>query len=396
MLKAEFDGEGVPTKGTPQGGILSPLLSNIVLNDLDKWIAGQWEKFEGKTKYKRNSHKYHALKSSNLKEGYIVRYADDFKILCRDWKTARKWYHAVKLYLKDRLKLNISPEKSKVINLRKNESEILGFTIKAEKKGGKRVAYTRLNAEKKEQYKEEGRKRIKQIRKSPTAKNALLYNSWVLGIHNYSKGATHVSLEFSKIAYQLSRTLYNRLRTVGKYEYPKKAPPSYTKFYKTSYRTYKIGEVYLYPLADIRHTSIMNFSQWQTPYSKKGRNHIYTKLKGDVVTEIRELMKSNIPNKSVEYFDNRISRYSMKNGKCEITGNFVPAEFVHCHHYVPASLGGTDEFKNLRILNKFVHILIHATETQTINKYLDMLQLNPTAIKKINNYRKMCNLESIS
>lgn len=283
-----------------------------------------------------------------------------------------------------------------MINLRKNESEFLGFTIKAEKKGGKRVAYTRLNAEKKEQYKEEGRKRIKQIRKSPTAKNALLYNSWVLGIHNYSKGATHVSLEFSKIAYQLSRTLYNRLRTVGKYEYSKKAPPSYTKFYKTSYRTYKIGEVYLYPLADIRHTSIMNFSQWQTPYSKKGRNHIYTKLKGDVVTEIRELMKSNIPNKSVEYFDNRISRYSMKNGKCEITGNFVPAEFVHCHHYVPASLGGTDEFKNLRILNKFVHILIHATETQTINKYLDMLQLNPTAIKKINNYRKMCNLESIS
>ena len=69
-------------------------------------------------------------------------------------------------------------------------------------------------------------------------------------------------------------------------------------------------------------------------------------------------MKSNIPNRSVEYFDNRISRYSMKNGKCEITGEFLPAEFVHCHHYIPVSLGGTDEFKNLRVLNKFVHFLI--------------------------------------
>jgi len=34
MLKAEIDGEGVPEKGTPQGGLLSPLLSLIVLNEL--------------------------------------------------------------------------------------------------------------------------------------------------------------------------------------------------------------------------------------------------------------------------------------------------------------------------------------------------------------------------
>ena len=43
MLKAEIKGVGVPNKGTPQGGILSPLLANIVLNELDWWVSSQWE-----------------------------------------------------------------------------------------------------------------------------------------------------------------------------------------------------------------------------------------------------------------------------------------------------------------------------------------------------------------
>src|SRR3954452_10820917 len=77
LLKAEIEGEGIPTKGTPQGGILSPLLSNIVLNDLDQWITGQWESFDSKTNYSQDFAKYRLLKiNSNLKEGYIVRYAD--------------------------------------------------------------------------------------------------------------------------------------------------------------------------------------------------------------------------------------------------------------------------------------------------------------------------------
>jgi hypothetical protein len=50
----------------------------------------------------------------------------------------------------------------------------------------------------------------------------------------------------------------------------------------------------------------------------------------------------------------QISRYSMKMGKCEITGMYLFASEVHCHHYIPLHLGGNDKFNNLRILHKEV------------------------------------------
>ena len=92
-----------------------------------------------------------------------------------------------------------------MINLRKHKSEFLGFAIRADKKGKKRVAYSNLSEKKKKQYLQEGKKRIKQIQKNPTAQNALLYNSWVLGIHHYSQIATHVNPDLVEIAYQTKR-----------------------------------------------------------------------------------------------------------------------------------------------------------------------------------------------
>ena len=158
MLKAPVvlpNGEKTyPTRGTPQGGILSPLLANIVLNELDWWIASQWEQMPTKTKFKTRSnaqgteiksHAYRALRRSRLKEMHAVRYADDFKIFCATHEDAVRAYKATELWLKDRLGLEISPDKSKVVNLKRQYSDFLGFKLKVRKKGKKYVVRSHMS-----------------------------------------------------------------------------------------------------------------------------------------------------------------------------------------------------------------------------------------------------------
>ena len=128
ILKSEITGIGQPTKGTPQGGIISPLLSNIVLNELDWWLSNQWETIPTKHQY-RHKNKYAAIKKTKLKEFYLVRYADDFKILCRSYHTAQRIFKATRQWLPERLRLEVSPEKSKITNVRKGKTDFLGFKL---------------------------------------------------------------------------------------------------------------------------------------------------------------------------------------------------------------------------------------------------------------------------
>ena len=139
-LKAPIQGEGVPAKGVPQGGILSPLLSNVVLNELDWWIASQWGTFPTRTNYTHDLSRYQNLRrTSRMKEVFIVRYADDFKLFCKCRSDAERIFAATTMWLRERLGLEISPEKSKIVNLKKGYSNILGFKLKLRPKSGKWV-----------------------------------------------------------------------------------------------------------------------------------------------------------------------------------------------------------------------------------------------------------------
>jgi len=105
MLKAKVvlpDGTRVITEeGTPQGGPLSPLLSNIVLDELDWELARRGLRF--------------------------VRYADDFSVFVHSEHAGRRVMDSIRKFIEGRLRLVVNEEKSSVS--RPNDLTILGFRL---------------------------------------------------------------------------------------------------------------------------------------------------------------------------------------------------------------------------------------------------------------------------
>lgn len=401
MLKAEIVGEGIPNKGTPQGGILSPLLSNIVLNELDWWISSQYEtvKFSGNC----NEHSIQTLKSkTKLKKIHIVRYADDFKIMCKTHEEAIKAFNATKNWLKERLNLDISEDKSKIVNLRKQYSEFLGFIIKLIKRRNKYVICSHMSDKSKQRAKEMLKRSINSIDKN--GENAIKkinqINSQIMGLHQYYSTATMINHDFGDIAYELSYLIERKLNPIAKRGKFKQSCSKYitdTYLKKNNYITYKIGKAVLIPMVYVSHKKPMNFSQDMNVYSEEGRNKSgYKKLVLEGI--LKERWKNRSRYDDVEFLDNSISKISSQQLVCAISKRFVTDGEIH--HIVPKEIGGDNRYNNLLYVDKNVHKLIHLKDSNKIQIYLNYFEkIVPDYndfIELLNKYRVLAGNEEIN
>lgn len=412
MLKAEVAGIGFPERGTPQGGIISPLLSNIVLNELDWWVASQWENIPTRFPYKcrtlkngtpDRSNVYAELRKTDLKECYIVRYADDFKIFCRSRKDAENIFTATKFWLKDRLGLDISPEKSKVVNLKKQYSEFLGFKMKVVRKGRKangQVKYavrSHMSDKSKARIKKravEAMKGIKHLSSDRQRKTIVRYNSLVMGWHNYYRFATHVSRDFSEIAFLVKGSMKGKLEKQLKKSIanPLKSPV-YIHYANSKGMRY-LGNTPIIPISYVKHKNPMDKKRVVNKYTAAGRAEIHKKLEKVDMNILHYLMRHPAEG-SVEYNDNRLSLYCAQQGKCAVLNEPMEVSRIHCHHKKPKAQGGSDAYGNLILVDMGVHVLIHATRKETVEMHKGILNLNQKQIEKVNKLRAMIGLESI-
>lgn len=400
-----------PTKGTPQGGIISPLLANIVLNELDKWIESQWQEHPVTLKYERtmangardNSHGYRAMRdNTNLKEMWIVRYADDFRIFCRSKNDAEKVLIATTKWLKERLNLDVSQEKTRIVDVRKKHMEFLGFKIKAKWNNEKKkyVVSSHISDKALEDKTNKLVNQIKKVCSNPgldeEVKEVTLYNTMVLGIQNYYRIATNVASDLNHVQQLTYHIMYNRLNTQtgnrlvrqGR-ELTELEQKRYGK--SKSLRFVKGSNEPIYPIYYVQFKNPMAFNRKACIYTIEGRSIVHDNLTKHLPL-LYQIRNTKPYGYSIEMFDNRISLYSSQQGKCYVMGTiFENVSEIHCHHKTPKHLGGKDKYNNLVLVHEDVHKLIHATNQEIMLTYLEKLNLNSLQMKKLNYLRFILN-----
>lgn len=116
-----------PSKGIPQGGVISPLLCNVALNGLEGVVRSE-ELFNLPVTHRKDPATGRRVRKDPTAGLWVIRYADDFIITSRSPSQLEEIIPKVTAFLKER-GLNVSAKKSKILNITEHKLEYLGWEI---------------------------------------------------------------------------------------------------------------------------------------------------------------------------------------------------------------------------------------------------------------------------
>lgn len=331
-LKAGYLDNGVinPTNtGTPQGGVISPLLANIGLHGLEVFI-----------------------KSVNPKLG-IIRYADDFVVTSKDKKSLKQLQPRIKRWMSER-GLELSAEKTRIVSIEEG-FDFLSFNLRHY--GGKLLI--KPQKQKVLDFCKEVGKTIKKMKGAKQEDVIKVLNPLLRGFANYYRG--QVSKEtFSYIENRVWHYLYKW----GLRRHPLKSKKwGFDRYFKrirgrnrfACYGTGRGDKEKFYMLYDISSTSIIR----------------HVKVKGTASPDdpfLRDYWhKRSLKTGKTKWAKG--SKYervaNMQEHKCPVCGDSLyNEEEIETHHIIPVKEGGSDDPENLVHLHKACHKQVHSKKNQ--------------------------------
>jgi RNA-directed DNA polymerase len=201
MLKAGMVYEGVfeeTESGTPQGGIASPILGNIYLNELDIFIAS---KYEHLSPYERRKATVPC---------FIVRYADDAVILCRTKEHAEALKTEVAEFLREHLHLQLSEEKTLVTHV-DDGFDFLGFNIRRWKRQGRWNVLVRPSRKAIQKFKENMARDSRALQTTSGVSAIGILNGKIRGFAEYFRRGNSKDT-FLELDYYLWWLVYRRIQ----------------------------------------------------------------------------------------------------------------------------------------------------------------------------------------
>lgn len=410
VIKSHTNGE---SHGLPKDSVLTPLLFNIFINQLDDMIYYSYEdprKILGRpitdkgencfsirhtinrrderwmgvrtgyiqrkkivtVKGVRRSIPKYQLRKINLCRGLAVRHYDCLIISCRTIDDAKRFSYKLDNYMN---KVGISYTKDSIFNARRERVSFLGYSIKLTK-GGK---YT-IKVDKNEWI---------DLRREVVRYSHLIVNEKI-DIHSYNKFVKRVSNYFDFITnYHSSMHYLGTLQfLVLRRNHGVNGWFRGTMKLNENHTYYGVRSRYLTKLLFSKHED--GVTRWVLPFTNKEHSRDDLKYKSPNPERIMYRSEDEYDDKALSQtketswfkYESTCKRediymsvlyrslYEHQKGIDVVTGKNLYGRDTHVHHIIPKSKGGTSEFKNLCILDLATHKLIHAKNTINEDEFI--------------------------